>query len=534
MLRNKLSLGAYEKQNLLNITEGPSTIRAIKIKAPRNKDYELGKCRIIATWDNRWHPSIDAPIDLFFGSGVLFNNDNREYLVKGFISSIRYDDEFIYLESYWPMPFFENARIEIQNRGNTILEDIEFEIRYQPYTDPINHVGYFHASYSDHEHPIPGQEITFLDTRNIEGSGFWSGTFVGMSWIFSHRGVHNVLEGDPRFLFDDSKTPQAMGTGTEEWGGGGDYWGGENMTIPFAGHPTGKKYDSDDLRDEKELINSAYRFLIADHFPFGNRAIIQLEHGAINSHDEHIKGVVYWYGIDAPSLVRSDEFFVCNQKDIKKYNYSSPSAGKPYALVSRYELGPDHTDPLQNKSRMVFPAEEDSVRTMTGISTFTMSIYPKNLGVVLRRKFDYVYPNQHAKVYVKEHGTEEWNYAGEWYTAGSNTSVYSRPRGESFTEAELAPTEHHIITSNRRWREEEFIIGRDLSEGIQKLDIKIEHIPNTKELFPGTAFPEESKWSESRYWTYSYVLPYMHEDISKGAYNPALVMNNSSRTLIKS
>jgi hypothetical protein len=34
---------------------------------------------------------------------------------------------------------------------------------------------------------------------------------------------------------------QAMGTGTEEWGGGGDYWGGRNMTTPLAGHPVGRE-----------------------------------------------------------------------------------------------------------------------------------------------------------------------------------------------------------------------------------------------------------------------------------------------------
>ncbi len=50
-----------------------------------------------------------------------------------------------------------------------------------------------------------------------------------------------TLEGDPRFFFDDSLTPQAQGTGTEEWGGGGDYWGGLNMTLPFAGHPVGAR-----------------------------------------------------------------------------------------------------------------------------------------------------------------------------------------------------------------------------------------------------------------------------------------------------
>ena len=75
----------------------------------------------------------------------------------------------------------------------------------------------------------------------VEGGGDWSGSFVGTSWIFSHRGVLNTLEGDPRFFFDDSQTPQAYGTGTEEWGGGGDYWGGLNMTLPLAGHPCGAR-----------------------------------------------------------------------------------------------------------------------------------------------------------------------------------------------------------------------------------------------------------------------------------------------------
>jgi hypothetical protein len=65
-----------------------------------------------------------------------------------------------------------------------------------------------------------------LDTREAEGSYDWSGQLVGTSWIFSHRAEFTTLEGDPRFFFDDSQTPQAQGTGTEEWGGGGDYWGG--------------------------------------------------------------------------------------------------------------------------------------------------------------------------------------------------------------------------------------------------------------------------------------------------------------------
>ena len=36
-------------------------------------------------------PSIDAPVALFFGTGTLYNRDQREYLVKGFPIHIRDD-----------------------------------------------------------------------------------------------------------------------------------------------------------------------------------------------------------------------------------------------------------------------------------------------------------------------------------------------------------------------------------------------------------------------------------------------------------
>jgi hypothetical protein len=98
--------------------------------------------------------------------------------------------------------------------------------------------------------------------------------------------VLGTLEGDPRFFFDDSETPQAQGTGTEEWGGGGDYWGGLNMTLPFAGHPVGARSPRE-AKCEEDMIESAYRFLLADLMPFGRNARIQLEHGGVNESTEH-------------------------------------------------------------------------------------------------------------------------------------------------------------------------------------------------------------------------------------------------------
>ena len=72
-----------------------------------------------------------------------------------------------------------------------------------------------------------------LDTSQSEGGGDYCGSFVGASFIFSDNAELTTLEGDPRFFFDDSASPQAYGTGTEEWAGGGDYWGGENMSCPW-------------------------------------------------------------------------------------------------------------------------------------------------------------------------------------------------------------------------------------------------------------------------------------------------------------
>ena len=494
----RLQMRPYQWTTIAELDQAPSIIRALKLTIPREDAYNFGKCRLRITWDHRWHSSIDAPIALFFGAGHLYNNDNREYLVKGFPLVVRYDNENVYLSCYWPMPFFRHAKIEVQERQGLTFSNIKWEIRTEAFTDPINHVGYFHATYSDHPEPKLGQDVVFLDTSRIEGGGLWSGNFVGMSWIFTRNGYLPTLEGDPRFFFDQSRTPQAWGTGTEEWGGGGDYWGGRNMTLPFAGHPVGTSKKT--AKNKNDLVNSAYRFLIADIFPFGNRAVIGLEHGGTNSSTEHYSGVVYWYGIDSPSLVLTDHFHTCDEKiEIREHEYKSPTAGEPYALVSRYEWGPDHRG-----AWMHFPAEQDYVRIMKGTSQFKMRLDPNNIGVMLRRKFDYLYPNQCAKVWVRpDKGGSKWQYVGQWYTAGSNTCVYSYPRSEG----ELGKTQHTIVTGNRRWREEEFLIPRNLTEGLKRLEIKIQHVPNTRELFPGQPFPAESAWSESRYWAYCYKMP---------------------------
>src|SRR5438309_5987186 len=154
--------------------------------------------------------------------------------------------------------------------------------------------------------------------------------------MFSDRANLYPLEGDQRFFFDDSQTPQAQGTGTEEWCGGGDYWGGLNMTLPFAGHPTGAR-SAKEAKNELDKIESAYRFLLADLMPFGKNALIRLEHGGQNESTEHYQTVAYWYGAPAATLVKSDSLKIGDLASEKAHTYSSPDASEPYELISRFE-----------------------------------------------------------------------------------------------------------------------------------------------------------------------------------------------------
>jgi len=477
---------------------GPAMLRALEFSVPRAQALAFSAARLRVTWDDRAAPSIDAPVALFYGAGLLYNRDDREYLVRSLPMVIRYDNDRVYLSSYFPMPFFRSVRVQLLGVDATDIADVQWALRYVPYHDPPNHVGYFHATYADHPQPQPGQDLVLLDTRAAEGGGDWSGQLVGTSIVFSHDADLSTLEGDPRFFFDDSQTPQAQGTGTEEWCGGGDYWGGVNTTLPLAGHPIGAA-SADAAVSVEDKVESAYRFLLADLMPFGKNALIRLEHGGEDESDQHYETVTYWYGLPAPSLIKTDELAVGDEASEKEHHYIFAQASPPYELTSRYEWGPDTLRGVE-----IFPATTDRGRSLQGSSEFTLKLDPENVGVMLRRKLDYSFPNQRAEVFVSDAGTPQprWRRAGVWYLAGSNTTVFSNGAGHG----ELGATEHIVETSNRRFRDDEFLLSRAVTEGRAAIRIRIRFTPVRIPLFPGRA-PPQLAWSEMRYSAYSIVMP---------------------------
>jgi hypothetical protein len=495
----EIILPAREPIVLARLTQAPAMLRALELSVPKRSAIAFSRARLRVTWDDRAQPSIDAPATLFYGTGTLYNRDDREYLVKGFPIHVRDDGERVHMACYFPMPFFRSARIELVS-VETAIAGVHWSVRYTPYNDPANHVAYFHATYADHPTPELGKDMVLLDTRRTEGSEHWAGHLVGTSFIFSHRANLGTLEGDPRFFFDDSLTPQAQGTGTEEWGGGGDYWGGRSMTLPFAGHPVGAR-DAKSAKNAEDQIESGYRFLLADLMPFGRNARICLEHGGTNESTEHYETVTYWYGAPGVSLRRTDELQIGDATSEKAHDYHSPDASPPVEITSRYEWGVDHVG-----GREIYSAHTDRGRTTKGTSEFTLKLDPHNLGVLLRRKLDYAFPNQRARVFVADASAKrdgdalEWKPAGIWYLAGSNTCVYSNPKEE------LGATQHVVQTSNRRFRDDEFLLPRDLTDGRSAIRVRIEFAPVKRPLTPGRALPELA-WSEIRYTAYCWVMP---------------------------
>ena len=464
--------------------------------------------RLRITWDDRELPSVDAPVALFFGAGTLYSRDRAEYLVKAFPVHVRFTGGQVELASYFPMPFFKSARIELVGNGEAALNDMRWATRRVPYRGPANHVGYFHATYRDHGKPTPGKDLVLLDTRRQENSAVWSGSLVGTSFIFSDRANLRTLEGDPRFFFDDSRTPQAQGTGTEEWGGGGDYWGGLNMTLPsLAIRPAHRS--PKEAKEPEDQIESAYRFLLGDLMPFGKNA----RHSTGARRLGRIDGTLP----DGHLLVWLTGRFAGANRFTADRRHGQREAAR-VRLARCLAAVPDHFDFRSGRGprrRQVDRAAADRYGPQDDGHLGIQGQYrsgqsgcdaPSQTGLQLPESKGGGVRGRRRRRHRRAAAPATWKPAGVWYLAGANTCVYSNPKEE------LGPAEHKVRTSNRRFRDDEFLLPLELTKGRSVIRVRVVFTPVHIPLYPGR--PEgELAWSEIRYDAYCFVMP----DISRAA-----------------
>jgi hypothetical protein len=455
---------------------GPSQLRAIKFRVPFTEKVRFGNSRLKIYWDGESVPSVDTPVKFMAGDGAGVYQPAGRALVQGLLVGAGGDGStYMDFNFYWPMPFTSTARIAIsttaslRNQESGIrnqeaaadsrfltpdssppIDNVSWNVRYEPFDDPLGWWGKFHANYTIISVPASGEDMTFLD---VTGSGRIVGTVVNFN------APDGTLEGDPHFFLDDNNTPQIQVTGTEEWGTGGNYWnGGFQTSLPLGGLPSSVNNPAGEDVDGAAL----YRLLIADTIPFNRRAVVRWEHGFDNNYPRYPhKAAIFWYGTPVQTALLTDDLQVGDSRSRIAHGYVSPSE-QPYTLTAAYEYAVHN--PLSTSTGV----------SMTTASTFTMALDPNNVGAFLRRQFDYGAANQRARVYI------DGEYAGTWYSASyfNGTDMDGRVR---------------------RWREEEFPLPASLTSGKPSVTVRVEHVP--------TSDPLNTVWTEFRYQMYSFVMP---------------------------
>jgi hypothetical protein len=78
-------------------------------------------------------------------------------------------------------------------------------------------------------------------------------------------------------------------------------------------------------------------------------------------------------------------------------------------------------------------------------------------------------------------------------------------------EGELGPVRPTVITSNRRFRDDEFLLPVAFTQGKSEIRVRVEFAPRNPPLLLGSA-PAATAWTEFVYAAYSVVMPRVELD----------------------
>ncbi len=249
-------------------------------------------------WDDCDHPSVLAPIGDFFGMGHA--------MCKNFVSAPLQmsPEDGKGFNSWWPMPFKKNFRIEIQNDCNTDLI-LYFYIDYEVYEKADPDAMYFHALWHREltkghtKEAMGGHKSWCMDGNNedgkenyviadIEGEGHYCGCNVNIvnlddSCLWNWPG-----EGDDMIFIDGCQwPPQLHGTGTEDYVNMA-WCPQQEYSAPYHGLILGGK------TNWKGKI-TYYRYHIQDPISFRKSIKVTIEHGHNNNRSDDWSTTAYWY-----------------------------------------------------------------------------------------------------------------------------------------------------------------------------------------------------------------------------------------------
>ncbi len=240
-------------------------------------------------WDDEEDPSVECPLGDFFGVGFAhpkpFVSDRLQVSGGGYVCQFE-------------MPFRNRAIVTIENQSCRRLRLLVFQVAFyeeDPSSTPGEEPETFHAQWRRQNPTTNGKPYVALEAS---GSGRVVGLKMDMqnrSWwlkpplgrILFPRGLGlGMLEGPERLVVDGDDASAMVGTGTEDFFGGGWYFMGREFRTPTHGATTCSF-----------LLGrvSAYRFFVNDPIPFAKSISVAFDHGIDNGMPTDHSSVAYWY-----------------------------------------------------------------------------------------------------------------------------------------------------------------------------------------------------------------------------------------------
>ena len=271
---------------------GAGTVRHMYVTAGCGNRLFYRTALLRMYWDGEETPSVEVPLGDFFGvahakprffsSALLSVNPGAPTFPGG---------GTLGLNSYFPMPFANGARIELTNVGEHDVVALWYHIDYEEVRRLPEDQGRFHAQWR-RENPTQDARLDGINRTGddnyviLEAEG--EGHYVGCLLEIDNVAGGWYGEGDDMIFIDGEGWPPSIhGTGTEEIFGGGACPNRE-----YAGLYSGFHLISNEDWSGK---NGMYRFCVADPVRFTHSIRVTLEHGHANDLSNDYSGVAYWY-----------------------------------------------------------------------------------------------------------------------------------------------------------------------------------------------------------------------------------------------
>jgi hypothetical protein len=347
---------------------GAGAVASLRISLPAAAREALDSLWLRMDWDGG-AVDVEAPVAFFFGAGVRWRD------IPSVLIGIRGDEGYCHL----PMPFWESARIRLENRGTKPAPGVGWNVSWRPEPYPAGRAGLFRTRFA--EGPTArGRDWIFLET---EGQGQYIGVV--------HRliGGH-YCEGDIRFHIDGSRSPAFYGTGSEDYYHQACWPNSDNHT-PFHGCVGDVAEEAARAGGGKTFYDFPacyYRFHLEAPVRFSSSIRCGIEHGGVNDTDSRYASLAYYYVRDRLGLAQTD---------------AAAFSGPGVETLEDFFEGDDDDVPV----KCAILKTKDPVERV-------LAIDPANTGVRLRRVLDQSLGPQGAEV------TVDGEKAGTWYDPDRN------------------------------------------------------------------------------------------------------------------